>query len=156
MNPAYEAVLIATRTALEQLDQALASLPDEALTWVPAEGLNSVAVLSRHCITATVYLASCGAGLAPDREEYLRGDRAEAFRTTSATVDQLRSELAALGPQLEPILAHGTHETLAQPAGWAEPDGRVPSCGELAVRTLGHLKEHVGQVEMLRDIWKAR
>ena len=156
MTPAYDAVLVTARTALDVLDETIAELPDEALDWVPAPGLNSVAVLTRHSVTGTAYLAACGAGLTPDRETYLREDRAEAFRTMGATVAGLRGEIAKLKADLEPILAQGTDDALTRPALWAWPEnGRTPSCGELAVHSVGHLKEHVGQVQMLRDLWQA-
>jgi hypothetical protein len=73
-----------------------------------------------------------------------------------ATVAGLRGEIAKLKTDLEPILARGTDDALTRPALWAWPEnGRTPSCGELAVHSVGHLKEHVGQVQMLRDLWKA-
>ncbi len=156
MNSAYHAVLITTRTALETLDQTIASLPDAALDWVPAPGINSINVLVRHCVTGTAYLAASGAGLAPDREAYLAKERAEAFAGKKTTVAKLRAGIAGLLEDIGPILGAGTEETLEKPAAWAWPDGRVPNCSELLVHSLGHLKEHVGQVEMLRDLWNAK
>lgn len=156
MNSAYHAVLLTIRTALAQLDAAVADLPDEALDWAPAPGMNSATVLVRHAVTATAFLAATGAGLAPDRERYLKNDRAEAFAARKGTVKALRAEIAALLEDIGPILGAGREETLEQPAGWPWADGRVPNCSEVLVHALGHLKEHTGQVEMLRDLWKAR
>ena len=72
------------------------------------------------------------------------------------TIAGLRAEIAQLKAELGPILENGSDDTLTRPASWAWPEnGRVPTCGELAVHSLGHLKEHVGQVQMLRDLWRA-
>ncbi len=154
MNSAYHAVLVVTRTALEALDAAIAELPDPAAAWVPSEGLNSIAVLTRHSLTATAFLAATGAGLTPDREIYLKQDRAPAFATKRATVAALRADIQRLLDDIGPILGRGAEATLEQPAAWAWPDGRTPNCGEVLVHSVGHLKEHVGQVQLMRDLWK--
>jgi hypothetical protein len=156
MNAAYHAVLITLRTGLELLDETVAGLPDEALDWVPAEGANSVAVLVRHSVTATAFLAATGAGLAPDREAYVTRDRASAFAAREATVDGLRAEIAQLLEDIGPILGAGRDDVLEKPALWAWGDGRTPNCSEVLVHSLGHLKEHVGQVQLMRDLWNAR
>ncbi|MGD9933947.1 MAG: DinB family protein [Dehalococcoidia bacterium] len=155
MNSAYHAALVVTRTALEALDEVLVELPDAALGWVPSEGLNSVSVLVRHSLTATAFLAATGAGLAPDRDAYLNQDRTSAFATKKSTVVALRSDIQRLLDDIGPILGRGTEATLEQPATWPWPDGRTPNCGEVLVHSVGHLKEHVGQVQLMRDLWNA-
>jgi uncharacterized damage-inducible protein DinB len=156
MHAAYHAALVTIRTGVGLLDETIAELPDEALDWVPAPGVNSISILTRHAVTATAYLAACGAGLAPDRERYLAEDRAEAFKVKPASVAGLRKELAQLVEDIGPILAAGGESTLDTPATWVWPDGRTPNCGELLIHSVGHLKEHVGQVQLLRDLWNAR
>lgn len=155
MNSAYHATLLVTRTALQALDDVLAELPDPAAMWVPAEGLNSISVLVRHSLTATAFLAATGAGLAPDRETYLRQERTPAFATKKATISALRTGIRDLLEDIGPILARGSEETLEQPVSWAWPDGRAPNCGEVLVHSAGHLKEHVGQAQLMRDLWNA-
>jgi hypothetical protein len=156
MNSAYHAVLITIRTALGQLDAAVADMPDEALDWTPAPGMNPANVLVRHAVTATAFLAATGAGLSPDRDGYLKKDRVEAFAAKKGSQAKLRADIAALLEDIGPILGAGREETLEKPAGWPWADGRVPNCSEVLVHSLGHLKEHVGQVEQLRDLWKAK
>jgi hypothetical protein len=156
MESAYHAVLVRLRVVLESLDGVLAELPDAALDWVPAEGVNSITVLVRHSVTGTAYLAAVGAGLGPDREKYLKGERAASFSSKGGTSAKLRADIATLLDDIGPILGAGRAEVLERPAGFAWADGRTPNCGEVLVHTLGHLQEHAGQVDLLRDLWNAR
>jgi hypothetical protein len=155
MHPTYQAALIAARTAFADLSAAVADLPDESLDWAPVAGTNSVNVLVRHSITATRFLASGGAGLGPDRQAYMAGDRAEAFKVLGATSAGLIAEIDAFLPELETILGAGNDAALAVVAPWAFADGITPTGAHLVIHTIGHLREHVGQVQLMRDLWLA-
>ena len=74
------------RESFGMLREALAGLPDEALTWTPYVGTNSLAVLVMHSVTATRFFLLAGSGQPGDIMEYRSGDRVEAFDTKSATV----------------------------------------------------------------------
>jgi hypothetical protein len=156
MESAYHAVLVRLRVILESLDATLAGIPDAALDWAAAEGVNTITVLVRHSVTGTAYLAAVGSGLNPDRDAYLKNERAAAFNSKGGTVARLRADIATLLDDIGPILGAGRAEVLERPAGFAWGDGRTPNCGEVLVHSLGHLQEHVGQIELLRDLWNAR
>ena len=155
MHATFEAAAHVLRTALGDLTDVLADLPAEAAGWKPFAEANTLTVLVRHSLTGTRFLASTAAGLGPDRPAYLAGDRAEAFAAAGATCEGLRAEIAAALPELEAILAKGDAAALAAPASWAWPGGRTPTGAELLIHATGHLKEHVGQAGLLRDLWKA-
>lgn len=155
MHATFEAAAHVLRTALGDLSEILAGLPPEAADWKPFPAANPLTVLVRHSLTGTRFLASTAAGLAPDRPAYLAGDRAEAFAAAGGTTEGLRAEVAAALPGLEAILAKGDDAALAAPASWAWPAGRTPSGAELLIHATGHLKEHVGQAGLLRDLWNA-
>jgi hypothetical protein len=155
MHATYQAALAAARSAFADLSAALADLPDAALDWTPAAGMNSANVLTRHSISATRFLASGGAGLAPDRAAYMAGDRAEAFRAQGATTAALLDEVRAFDPELEGIVGAGDDAALGAVASWAFADGVTPNGAHLLIHSVGHLREHVGQVQQLRDLWLA-
>jgi hypothetical protein len=156
MHATFAAALNVARTALDELSEMLAGLPDEALDWSPAEGSNSIAVLTRHGLTATVFLASTAAGLNPDRKAYLEGDRVEAFKARNTSPALLREEIARTLAAIEGIMAHGSDASLAAAASWNWPNGRTPPGAELLIHSVGHLKEHAGQASLIRDLWVAR
>ncbi len=155
MHATFDAAAHVLRTALGDLTEVLADLPAEAADWRPFPAANSLTVLVRHGLTGTRFLTSTAAGLAPDRAAYLAGDRAEAFAANVGTTESLQSEIAAALPGLEAILAKGGEEALLAPATWAWPTGRTPTGAELLIHAMGHLKEHVGQAGLLRDLWNA-
>jgi hypothetical protein len=91
----------------------------------------------------------------PDRASYLANDRAEAFKARGATAHDLMAEIQMLRGTLGEILAHGGDESLTSTVAWAWADGRHPTGAELLVHTVGHLREHTGQAQLMRDIWLA-
>jgi Protein of unknown function (DUF664) len=155
MHALYAEALSALKVALTDLDDVLAGLPDAALDWRPAPEANPVTVLARHSLTAAKFLVGTGAGLAPDRQAYMTGDRAEAFAAAGATVAGLRAEVAAAGEELSTICGRGTDAALAAVAPW-ELAGAPRSGAYLVMHALGHLREHTGQAALIRDLWKAR
>ena len=155
MHSAYHATLVVTRASLDSLDDCLRGLSNEAVLWAPLPGMNTIAVLTRHAVTSTAFLAACGAGLAPDRQTYLQDDRAAAFATRAASVGGLRAEVRQLLDDIGPILGGGSGDVLERPAAWSWPGGRTPKCGELLIHSVAHLNQHVGHVQLVRDLWNA-
>ena len=155
MHPTFEATLHVIRTSLNDLLAVIDDMPGEALDWTPAEGVNSVTVLTRHSLTAIIFLGGTAAGTSPDRRAYLSGERAAAFSAKDTAAASLRAEVAATLATTAANFEHGSDGALAAPASWAWPDGRTPTGAELLVHSAGHLKEHVGQASLLRDLWSA-
>lgn len=137
---------------------ALQGLPDDALLWKPAASANSLAVLAVHTVTATRFFLKCGCGQVGSIAEYRRTERAEAFQTSSATVAGLLAAFDALAREAETILAAGDERHLLLTVSWPDADPPVPSrtgAGSLFA-AVGHLREHVGQAQLTRDLWLAR
>lgn len=155
MHPTFEAAHHVINIALDNLAAAITDVPEAALDYVPAEGANSIVVLTRHSLTATKFLAATAAGLAPDREAYREGARAASFRASGLAGAALVADIELARGRIAAILADGSEESLAADASWAWPDGRVPTGAELLIHTAGHLSEHGGQVQLLRDLWLA-
>ena len=140
------------------LREAIEGLPPEALTWVPFEGTNSLAVLVRHGISATRFFLNAGSGSVGSISDYRAGERAEAFKASSATVEGLVAEMAAFEAEAENILAAGTDAHLVAAVAWPDAKPPIPSrtgAGAL-VHAVGHLREHVGQAQILRELWLRR
>jgi hypothetical protein len=157
MHDIAQAALVIYQRALDDLDAALADLPDAALDWAPTpQGTNSALVLTRHGISASAYMIGCAAGRNPDRNAYLREDRPAAFASRGATIAGLRAEVAAARAALPAALAPVTDASLAAPAAWSWPEGGTPAGAELLIHGAGHLREHVGQVQLMRDLWLDR
>lgn len=156
MHDTYFAALTLARIAFEDLNEVLAAVPDEALDWTPAAGTNSLPVLARHVISATAFLSASASGLGPDREKYVKGDRATAFKAKGVTGAALQAEVTAFADEVGLLLARGTDATLAAKMPWPMADGRNWCGAELLIHTIGHLREHVGQAELMRDLWLAK
>ena len=155
MHPTFAAAFDVTRIALADLDMALAGLPDEAADWTPAPGTNSATVLVRHALTATRFLAGTASGLAPDRQAYVTGDRVEAFKAMGATAASLRAEVAVALEQLPALYERGDDASLAAMTPWPLGDLGPRNGAFLLVHGVGHIREHVGHIGLMRDLWVA-
>ena len=156
MHPFYQAALDAACLALTDLDATLADLPDGALDWAPAPGTNAITVLVRHSLSATPFLFATAAGRNPDRDAYRKGDRAEAFAAQGGASALLRRDVQAAEATLMEILSVGDDAALKAVAPWGFDDGRSPTGARFLVHAVGHLREHVGQVQLMRDLWNAK
>ncbi len=155
MHDTYYAALIRARDALTDLEETLAGVPDAALDWTPVSGTNSLAVLTRHSITATAWLGAQASGIGSDREAYLKNERAASFRARGTTTAALHEELTKFSDELGLLLARGNEATLAAEASWPMADGRNWKGAEFLIHAIAHLREHVGQAQLLRDLWLA-
>jgi uncharacterized damage-inducible protein DinB len=153
MHTICAAALAVARESIALLDETLATLPNASLDWTPMSGVSSIAVLTVHCIVSAEWFATAATAAPRDRAEYRANERAEAFRTQGQTVEQLRARLADLAPRLEWILAEATDATLEAPLPWAEDSGRHRTGAEAVVAGIAHLREHVGQAQLMRDLW---
>ncbi len=146
------------RQSFGMLKEALAGLPDEAFDWTPAPNTNSLTVLTRHCIAAARFFFGVASGIPGSAAEYRRGDRAEAFRAQGGDAAGLTRAIDEFVPEMERILSAGRQEHLTEMIGWPDeaPDMGTRSGAEILVSSVGHLREHVGQAQLMRDLWLAR
>lgn len=158
MTPTHQAALDVARQSFGMLKEAIAGLPDEAFDWTPAPNTNSLTVLTRHSLAACRFFFGAVSGEPGSIAEYRKGDRAEAFRAQGGTATTLTAAIDAGVRDLAVILAPGAESHLAAMIGWpAEaPDVPTRTGAEILVNGIGHLREHVGQAQLMRDLWLAR
>lgn len=143
------------RRALEDFKGVLNGLPDAAVDWSPLPGLNTIGVLTRHSLSAAGFLVETATGQGPDRQAYFEGPRAQSFRTHGVPSAALAAEVDEACARFEALLAGAGEEALFAPAPWSMPDGATLSGVELLFLAVGHVKEHVGHAEIMRDLWLA-
>jgi len=140
------------------LRTAIQGLPDEAADWVPAPDANSLTVLTIHCVTSARFFFSEGSGSRGSFAVYRAGERSAAFASKGASVGDLIALIDKLQPELEAILAKGDAASLEARISWPSESPSEPE--RLGVdwlfRATAHLREHVGQAQLTRDLWLAR
>lgn len=158
MTPTHEGALQITRESLHFLRSAIEDLPEEAMDWKPLPGASSLAVLVAHSITATRFFLRAGSGEAGSLADYRAGARAEAFRTADVGKQELLGAVGAFRDEAVDIVAGGTEEHLsARIELIAEDNLSVPvrnGAGTLFA-AIAHLREHVGHVQLMHDLWLA-
>ncbi len=158
MTPTHQAALDVTRQSFGMLREAITDLPDEAFDWTPAANANSLTVLTRHSLAACRFFFGVVSGQPGSIAEYRKGDRAEAFRAQGGTCATLTAAIDDALNDFETVLAPGAEAHLNEMIGWPDeaPDIPTRSGREILINGIGHLREHVGQAQLMRDIWLAR
>ena len=153
MHATYRAALTVFEQSIDMMRDAVKDMPDAALDWTPASGMSSVAVLVMHSVTATRAFAGVGAGVAKSQKEYREEDRAEAFRTRSQSTPALVAALDALRGELPVRFEAAPEGMLERETEWVDDTARRFTGAECLFRAVGHLREHVGHVQVMRDLW---
>ncbi|MBA4179074.1 MAG: hypothetical protein C0506_00655 [Anaerolinea sp.] len=157
MTPTHQAALTTARDSFAMFAEALEGLPDEALSWRPeAENTNSIAVLATHCVTATRFWLGLGAGQVGSIGEYRERFRAPSFEVSGAAAVELKAQFEAILTEITEVMGRGSEEHLTARIEWPEDPSMTPSGAEALFRAIGHLREHVGQAQLMRDLWLAR
>lgn len=156
MHPTYEAGLLVARDSLGMLRDALDGLPGDALEWRPAPSANPVSVLVTHSLTATDFWLACAAGKGPSREEYLGERRPGSFEERPSSVATLAAAVDQFSAALEALFEGAGEAELAAHMPWKADNGRNMTGAECIVHAVGHLREHVGHVQLTRDLWLGR
>ena len=158
MTPTHQTALDVTRQSFGMLKDAISGLPDEALDWTPAPNTNSLTVLTRHSLAACRFFFGVVSGQPASIAAYRKGDRAEAFRAMGGTASTLAAAIDAGMTDFEQILSPGTEAHLDEMYGWPDeaPDIPTRTGREILVNGIGHLREHVGQAQLMRDLWLAK
>jgi hypothetical protein len=158
MTPTHQVTNDVARQSFAMLKEAIAGLPDEAFDWTPAPNTNSLTVLTRHSIAASRFFLGVASGRPGSVAEYRKGDRADAFRAQGGNASALTRAIDDFLPEMASILAAGSDAHLMEMIGWPDeaPDIPTRSGAEVLVAGIGHLREHVGQAQLMRDLWLAR
>lgn len=131
--------------------EAIAGLDEAALDWKPGEGMNSLTVLVTHTAWAERYWVGVMAG----GDLFVR-DRPAEFLAQGQTAVSLKT-------LLDNTLAH-SQQTLAAlkmtdlGRGMASPmhDKRPFSIAWSLLHALDHTAEHVGQMQLTRQLWQQK
>jgi uncharacterized damage-inducible protein DinB len=143
-------------TALGDMRPAIEGASPYALNWQPAgDGTNSIAVLAVHVMNSTRMWLSVATGAPlPDRDR-----DSEFFVTTKdaasllAFVDSFARDCDALLTSAGQVDWTAMRQTHPRP----RPGASEMVTGAYAlVHALGHLREHVGQMMLTRQLWDAQ
>lgn len=156
MTATHAAALASARDSFNILRETLSGLPDEAMDFKPAEGTNALAVLVTHAITATRFMFQCGTGQAGSLSGYRSGERAASFQAGNMTTAQVVAAIDAFLPEAERLLAAGDQSHVDTRYDFPEDPKFGRTGAGFLVHGCAHLREHVGQAELMRDLWNAR
>lgn len=158
MTPTHAGALQITRESLAFLRASLEDLPETALEWKPLPTANSVTVLVAHAVSSTRFFLGAGSGRPGSLADYRANERAEAFRTAGLSKAQLLQMIDSFAIEAETILAAGTDVHVRSLVEMASNDNLpVPprnGAGTL-MAAIAHLREHVGHVQVMHDLWLA-
>jgi hypothetical protein len=152
-DPTIEAARGILDGSLNEIREAIVGLPPDALGWRPAgeEDTNSIVVLTVHAMHSTRWWLSVALGAAePER------DRPSEFRASAADADELLSFFDPMAADCRALVAE---DPVFEP-GRVRPDpGTGDDTGTAAwalLHALEHLREHVAQASLTRQLWEAR
>jgi uncharacterized damage-inducible protein DinB len=155
-DPLLTAGNATVRRTLAEMRQTVAEFPPKALNWKPAgEDTNSVAVLATHSLHSTrSWLCTALGETLPDR------DRDSEFRVAAddprallELFDRMSSECTALFERERTLDWGAIRRTHTRPD--ASDAIEVPAAWAL-LHAIEHLREHLGQMQLTRQLWNAR
>jgi hypothetical protein len=156
MHAAYQASLNIARLSFDLFKDVLDDVPEEEIHWKPEGAGNTTQVLVTHSIVATRFWLQVGCGIERSLREYREGEREAAFVDQSKTIAALKGDIDTYLAQLTEECAGGAEETLNHVTLFADVPEPVQVTGyEAILRGLAHLREHVGEAQLMRDLWKA-
>jgi uncharacterized damage-inducible protein DinB len=156
-TPTHLAALEDVQDSLKWLREVISGLSAEALDWVPAPGTNSITVLASHALPSSVYWMQAGSGRDPSHAAYVQHFRNQAFDTKGLAEGDLASLIDRAQADAEAALRSGTDSQLAaQFTLDDEPDEPAVTGATCLIHGASHLREHIGQAALLRDLWLAR
>lgn len=124
--------------------------PAEAWNWTPTnDSTNSLFVLAKHCI---------GSEHGWIFEILGRGkktrNRDSEFVTKGSTLEDLRAEYQRVGQETRDVLSELTIDDLAT-TRFREGHGEV-SVRWILLHVIAHLSEHLGQMELTKQLWEQK
>lgn len=157
MTPAHAAASVVLRESLVMLRDALDGLPVEAMDWCPVPGTNSMTVLVTHSITSTRFWLGNGCGRVGSISAYRAGERARSFQESGRDPATLGLAIHDFADEAEAMLSKADVSSILATIDWTaeDPSEPVRTGIEALFRALTHLREHVGQVQLMRDLWLA-
>ena len=141
------------RDAREDIHAAIDGLPTDALNWRPTpEDSNSIAVLAIHSLTSTrTWLAVAVDESLPSR------DRDSEFEATARTPAELLHFVdSATAVCLSLIDEDRAVDWSALRSHWDDEQETKLFAAWALLHALEHLREHVGQISLTRQLWEQR
>ncbi len=155
METTHAAALAVIRQSIEMLREALRGLPDEVMDWTPAPGMSPLSVLVAHSCSSLRFFAGCGAGRTGSIGEYRASARAQAFQTSGMTTAAALQECDGVEASMVELLSAASVSNLEAAIRWPEEPALAMTGAEALFRSVGHLREHVGHAQLMRDLWMA-
>jgi hypothetical protein len=149
-DPTIEAAREIFDESVDHLGEAIEGLPQEALAWRPAgDESNPITVLAVHGMHSARWWLTIARGLPlPER------DRPSEFEAEAASDAELSSFVEEMAAECRSRL---DAEQAFDPAPARQvPDDEPVSAAWALLHALEHLREHVSQAQLTRQLWEER
>ncbi len=152
-DPHFTSARAVLRAARDDIHAAIDGLPTDALNWRPApDDTNSIAVLAIHSLTSTrTWLA-----VAVDEPLPSRNRDAEFEATARTPAELLHFVDSATAVCLDLVSKERTVDWSALRRHWSQEQDVQPFAAWALLHALEHLREHVGQISLTRQLWEQR
>ena len=134
---------------LAEMREAIDGLPPEALAWrPPAEDSNTLTILATHAMHSSRWWFTIARGAPlPDR------DRPSEFVAESGSVDEILAFMDTMAADCRARL--DPDEAFDPGAERTVPDDEPVTSAWALLHALEHLREHVAQAQLTRQLWLA-
>ncbi len=152
-DPLLTSARAVLRAAREDIHATIDGLPTDALNWRPTpEDSNSIAVLAIHSLTSTrTWLAVAVDEPLPSR------DRDAEFEATARTPAELLHFVdSATAVCLSLVAKERAVDWSALRSHWDDKQETKLFAAWALLHALEHLREHVGQISLTRQLWEQR
>jgi len=132
---------------------AIEGLPADALNWRPAgDDTNSIAVLATHSLTSTRWWLSVAVDEPPPER-----DRDSEFEASARDAGELLALVDGLFEECLSLVDKSRSVDWSALRSQGDPDTDIHLFAAWALlHALEHLREHVGQMSLTRQLWEAR
>ena len=152
-DPLLTSARAVLRAARDDMRAAIDGLPTDALNWRPtADDTNSIAVLAIHSLSSTRHWLS----VAVDEPLPSRDRDAEFEATTRKPAELLHFVDSATAVCLSLVDKDRVVDWSALRSHWDDKQETKFFAAWALLHALEHLREHVGQISLTRQLWEQR
>ena len=148
MHEFFESYYERLQTLHQEVSEAIADLPQEALDWEPAPSMNSMTILVVHLTGAERYWIGDVAGQDPSGRI-----RSEEFETRGWDTDKLQERLERTLAHSYAVLQQLTVEHL-EASRYSSQDGKTYSVAWALAHALEHTALHLGHIQIGHELWQ--
>src|SRR3990172_9357335 len=152
-DPLLTSARDAPRRNRDDTPPPIEGLPPDALNWRPAgDDTNSIAVLATHSLTSTRWWLSVAVDEPlPDRDRDSEFEALARYPTELLVfAERLFADCLALVDESRTV------DWSALRRQWDQDTGTQLSAAWALLHAVEHLREHVGQMALTRQLWEAR